>query len=89
MFKKIFVLAPPTDVGEFGCGGTVSRLIDQYDCGRVIDPDGNEPLDRERDFLDDIGHLRVNGLEVARSVLSLGACSEGWSKSIMGALAGH
>lgn len=27
-FKKILVLAPHTDDGEFGCGGTMARLID-------------------------------------------------------------
>lgn len=26
-FKKVLVLAPHTDDGEFGCGGTISRLI--------------------------------------------------------------
>jgi LmbE family N-acetylglucosaminyl deacetylase len=26
-FKKILILAPHTDDGEFGCGGTISRLI--------------------------------------------------------------
>lgn len=27
--KTIFVLAPHTDDGEFGCGGTIARLIDE------------------------------------------------------------
>ena len=27
-FKKAFVLAPHTDDGELGCGGTISKLID-------------------------------------------------------------
>lgn len=27
--KKIFVLAPHTDDGEFGCGGTIAKLIDE------------------------------------------------------------
>jgi len=27
MFKKILVLAPHTDDGEFGCGGTMARLL--------------------------------------------------------------
>jgi len=26
-FKKALVLAPHTDDGEFGCGGTISRLV--------------------------------------------------------------
>ena len=26
-FKKVLVLAPHTDDGEFGCGGTISRLV--------------------------------------------------------------
>jgi N-acetylglucosamine malate deacetylase 1 len=28
-FNKVLVLAPHTDDGEFGCGGTISRLVDQ------------------------------------------------------------
>ena len=28
-FKNILVLAPHTDDGEFGCGGTIAKLIDQ------------------------------------------------------------
>ena len=27
--KKVLILAPHTDDGEFGCGGTISRLIEQ------------------------------------------------------------
>ncbi|HEY6161385.1 MAG TPA: PIG-L deacetylase family protein [Bacteroidia bacterium] len=27
-FKKVLVLAPHTDDGEFGCGGTISRLVE-------------------------------------------------------------
>ena len=27
--KKILVLAPHTDDGEFGCGGTVAKLIEE------------------------------------------------------------
>lgn len=28
-FKKVIVFAPHTDDGEFGCGGTISKLIEQ------------------------------------------------------------
>jgi len=28
-FRKVLVLAPHTDDGEFGCGGTISRLIEE------------------------------------------------------------
>jgi N-acetylglucosamine malate deacetylase 1 len=28
-FKKVLVLAPHTDDGEFGCGGTIARLVSQ------------------------------------------------------------
>ena len=27
-YSKILVLAPHTDDGEFGCGGTIARLVD-------------------------------------------------------------
>lgn len=29
MFKKVLILAPHTDDGELGCGGTISKLIDE------------------------------------------------------------
>jgi N-acetylglucosamine malate deacetylase 1 len=28
-FKKVLILAPHTDDGEFGCGGTINRLIEE------------------------------------------------------------
>ena len=28
-FKKVLVLAPHTDDGEFGCGGTIAKLVNQ------------------------------------------------------------
>ena len=27
-WKRVLVLAPHTDDGEFGCGGTMARLVD-------------------------------------------------------------
>jgi LmbE family N-acetylglucosaminyl deacetylase len=29
MFQRVLILAPHTDDGEFGCGGTIAKLIDQ------------------------------------------------------------
>ena len=29
MFEKILILAPHTDDGEFGCGGSIAKFIDQ------------------------------------------------------------
>ena len=29
MSKKILVLAPHTDDGEFGCGGTINKMIEE------------------------------------------------------------
>ncbi|MDI6739252.1 MAG: glycosyltransferase [Candidatus Edwardsbacteria bacterium] len=66
-----------------------ARLISQYNCGLVVDPDGNEPLDKEREFLRDLARMRHNGLALARSVLSLDACAENWSRSISAALTLH
>jgi len=28
VWKRVLVLAPHTDDGEFGCGGTMARLVD-------------------------------------------------------------
>ena len=28
-FKSVLVLAPHTDDGEFGCGGTIAKLVDE------------------------------------------------------------
>ena len=28
-FKKVLILAPHTDDGEFGCGGTITKLISE------------------------------------------------------------
>jgi LmbE family N-acetylglucosaminyl deacetylase len=45
--EKILVLAPHTDDGEFGCGGTIAKLIDEgkqvyyvafSDCEKSLDP---------------------------------------------------
>lgn len=45
--KRILILAPHTDDGEFGCGGTIAKLIDEgkivyyvafSDCEKSLDP---------------------------------------------------
>jgi LmbE family N-acetylglucosaminyl deacetylase len=28
-FKRVLILAPHTDDGEFGCGGTINKLIEE------------------------------------------------------------
>jgi glycosyltransferase involved in cell wall biosynthesis len=63
-----------------------ARLVRQYDCGLVIDPDGDEPLDVERAFLSRLPQLRSNGFGCVRDVLSLDRCGDRWADAIRAAL---
>jgi glycosyltransferase involved in cell wall biosynthesis len=65
-----------------------ARLVKQYDCGLVVDPEGNDPMEKETSFLRDIGRLRENGFAVARSILSLDTCAGNWASTITAALTG-
>jgi len=59
-----------------------ARLVRQYDCGLVVDPDGDEPLDKENRFLKDYQMLRDNGFKLAEEVLSLGHCRRLWRQAL-------
>lgn len=59
-----------------------ARLVRQYDCGLVIDPDGDEPLNKERDFLARLPQLRSNGFHFVRDDLSLDRCADRWTAAI-------
>jgi glycosyltransferase involved in cell wall biosynthesis len=65
-----------------------ARLVRQHDCGLVIDPEGNDSLEKETTFLRDIGRLREKGLAVARSILALDTCAGNWASTITTALNG-
>jgi glycosyltransferase involved in cell wall biosynthesis len=59
-----------------------ARLVRQYDCGLVVDPDSDEPLDKEKRFLGDYQRLRSNGFKLTRQVLALENCSRLWRQAL-------
>ena len=59
-----------------------ARLVEQYGCGLVIDPDADASLDKERSFLANLARLRQNGFRLVREVLSIDRCAERWIKTI-------
>ncbi len=64
-----------------------ARLVDQYDCGLVVDPDDpQEPLEKEKEFIKRYRYLRENGFKLARGYLSLDRCARLWREEITQAL---
>ena len=59
-----------------------ARLIRQYDCGLVVDPDANEPLEKEKDFLRAHSRLQNNGFRLVSEVLSINRCQDLWRQAI-------
>ncbi|HTY07934.1 MAG TPA: glycosyltransferase, partial [Candidatus Edwardsbacteria bacterium] len=57
-----------------------ARLIEQYRCGLVVDPDADEPVEKEKIFLETLPRLRENGFRLVNEMLSLDQCSERWSR---------
>ncbi len=55
-----------------------AQLVEQYRCGLVVDPDSDEPLDKERGFLAKFSQLRENGWRLVQEVLSIDRCSDKW-----------
>jgi glycosyltransferase involved in cell wall biosynthesis len=63
-----------------------ARLVRQYDCGLVVDPDGDEPLEKELGFIKSYFRLQKNGFKLVKEVLSLDHCQELWRKAIKQAI---
>lgn len=79
MFKRILVLAPHTDDGEFGCGGTIARMLEEgseifyaaFSSAEKSLPPGAEPDTLVRELnaaLDSLGVKRQNRLIFGYSV---------------------
>jgi glycosyltransferase involved in cell wall biosynthesis len=63
-----------------------ARLVRQYDCGLVVDPDGDEPLEKEIGFIKSYSRLQKNGFQLVKEVLSLEHCQELWRQAIKQAI---
>lgn len=59
-----------------------ARLVQQYDCGLVVDPDAGEPLGKEQEFIEAYSRLRENGFKLVKEVLSISRCSDLWRQAI-------
>jgi len=59
-----------------------ARLISEYDCGLVVDPEAGEPLEKEKKFIEDHLRLRKNGFKLVDEVLSLNRCHHLWRQAI-------
>jgi glycosyltransferase involved in cell wall biosynthesis len=59
-----------------------ARLIRQYDCGLVVDPEAGESLEKEREFLQTLPLRRKNGFKLVDEVLSLNRCRDLWRQAI-------
>jgi N-acetylglucosamine malate deacetylase 1 len=68
-WERVLVLAPHTDDGEFGCGGTMARLVDANADVRYVAfstatkslPDGFPPDALEREVLEATAELGIPG----------------------------
>ncbi|MDO9391021.1 MAG: glycosyltransferase [bacterium] len=59
-----------------------ARLIREYDCGLVVDPEAGEPVEKEKKFIEDHPRLRKNGFKLVDEVLSLNRCHDLWRQAI-------
>ncbi|MDP2807514.1 MAG: glycosyltransferase [bacterium] len=59
-----------------------ARLVRQYDCGLVVDPEAGDPAEREKEFLKNYSRLRNNGFKLVEEVLSLNRCQDLWRQAI-------
>ncbi len=66
----------------------VARLVDRYQCGLIVDPDCDPPLDGERDFLNLYREFQENGFRLVSQQLSLERCSARWREIIEQELSG-
>ncbi len=60
----------------------VARLIEKYRCGIVVDPDQDEPMEKEGGLLADYGNCRNNGLKLVEEILSIDRCADKWRSII-------
>jgi glycosyltransferase involved in cell wall biosynthesis len=60
----------------------VARLVEKYRCGLVVDPDQEEPLEKEGGLLAGYGDCRNNGLKLVEEILSVDRCADKWRSVI-------
>ena len=59
-----------------------ARLIRQYNCGLVVEPEADDPVEKEKKFIEDHPRLRVNGFKLVDEVLSLNRCHHLWRQAV-------
>ena len=59
-----------------------ARLVRQYDCGLVVNPEAEELLEKETEFLKAYSRLQNNGFKLVEEVLSINLCHELWRQAI-------
>lgn len=60
----------------------VARLIEKYRCGLVVDPDEQEPIDKDKDLLNNYENFRSNGFKLVEETLSIDRCADKWRRII-------
>ena len=63
-----------------------ARLIREYDCGLVVNPEAEEPLEKEAELLKAYFRLQNNGFRLVKEVLSLDICRSLWRQALSAAL---
>ncbi len=58
----------------------ITPLIEQYDCGMVVDPEQDASFEKEANFLRSYGKLKENTKRIVEDVLSLDVASETLAK---------
>lgn len=87
----------PVKLGEYLASGlpvictphveATAELVGRYDCGLVVDPEADEPIGKERAFLERLPLLRRNGFRLVDEMLSVERCAAAWSSAITTAMA--
>ncbi|MCK4575255.1 hypothetical protein KAU34_02495, partial [candidate division WOR-3 bacterium] len=58
----------------------IAPLIEEYDCGIIIDPDKDETTTKEKYLLDNFERIKKNTKKIVDEVLSLDIAAQKWDK---------